>query len=107
MSKYQLKESTDHQFYFNLVGSNGEVLLTSERYTARASARNGVGAVRDNSTVDARYNRLVSEAGEPYFVLKANNGQVLATSEMYSSPSARDGGIEAVKRAAPTARLEE
>ena len=107
MSKYQIRESTDRQFYFNLIASNGEVLLTSERYTARASARNGVGAVRDNSAVEARYSRLLSEAAEPYFVLKANNGQVLATSEMYSSASARDAGIEAVKRAAPSARLEE
>jgi hypothetical protein len=39
------------------------------------------------------------------FNLRAANGQVIGTSETYSSESARDNGIDAVKRAAPDAAL--
>jgi len=38
-------------------------------------------------------------------VLKAGNHEVIGTSEMYSSTSARDGGIEAVQRAAADATI--
>jgi uncharacterized protein len=36
-------------------------------------------------------------------VLKAKNGEIIGTSEMYSSVGARDAGIDAVKRDAPPA----
>ncbi len=62
-----------------------------------ASAENGIESVRTNSPLDERYDRLESKAGEPYFVLKAVNHEVIGTSEMYSSAPAREKGIEAVK----------
>jgi uncharacterized protein YegP (UPF0339 family) len=41
------------------------------------------------------------------FNLKASNGQVIGTSEMYSSVAARDAGIDSVKKNAPAASLED
>ncbi|MEJ2002779.1 MAG: YegP family protein [Maritimibacter sp.] len=41
------------------------------------------------------------------FNLKASNGQVIGTSESYSSTSARDNGIESVKKNAPDASLDD
>ncbi len=40
------------------------------------------------------------------FDLKANNGQVIATSEVYTSASACKNGIESVKTCAPLAEIE-
>ena len=40
----------------------------------------------------------MSKADEPYFVLKAANGEVIGTSEMYSSTSAMRKGIASVKK---------
>lgn len=45
--------------------------------------------------------------GEWRFNLKASNGEVIATSEGYSSKQACLSGIEAVKRAAVEALIEE
>jgi len=98
---YALKKSGD-QFMFNLKAANGEVILTSERYTTRAGAQNGIASVQTNSPKDERYERKTSTAGQPYFVLKAANGEVIGKSEMYSSASARDNGIESVKKNGPT-----
>jgi hypothetical protein len=38
-----------------------------------------------NAARDERHERRTSRADEPYFVLKAANGEIIGTSEMYSS----------------------
>ncbi len=98
--RYEIKTSSDSQFYFNLIAANNEVVLTSERYTAKHNAHTGIESVRVNGSLDARFERRSSQREEPYFVLRAANHQVIGTSEMYSSPQARDNGIEAVKKIA-------
>jgi uncharacterized protein YegP (UPF0339 family) len=102
---YALRRSGE-QFYFNLrAAGNAEVILTSELYTRKASALEGIESLRGNARLDGRYERKLSSSLQPYFVLKAGNGEVLGASEMYSSASARESGIDAVKRNAPSALL--
>ncbi len=45
--------------------------------------------------------------GKYRFALHASNGEIIATSEHYNSKQSCMGGIEAVKRAAPTAAIED
>jgi uncharacterized protein len=61
--------------------------------------------VRNNASIDDRFERKTSTKGEPFFNLKASNGQVIGHSEMYSSDSAMEGGIASVKKNAPDAKL--
>ena len=97
-----MKKTSDGQFMFNLKADNHEIILTSERYTAKASAENGIESVKTNSPHDERYDRLTSSNGKPYFTLKAANGEVIGKSEMYESTQGRDNGIESVKRNGPS-----
>ena len=53
------------------------------------------------------YDRRTSKKGEPYFVLKAGNGQIIGNSEMYSSTAAMENGIQSVKTNGPTAPVED
>lgn len=99
---FDLKRS-GAQFMFNLKGGNGEIVLTSERYTTKESARGGIATVKVNSPNDARYRKLTATNGSPYFTLTAANGETIGTSETYSSTSARDNGITWVKTNAPGA----
>jgi hypothetical protein len=101
MGWYELK-SSGTQYMFNLKAGNGETILTSERYVSKQGALNGISSVQTNSPFDFNYEKKTSSAGSPYFVLKAANGQVIGTSEMYSSTSSRDHGIESVKSNGPT-----
>jgi uncharacterized protein YegP (UPF0339 family) len=103
--KYELIRSSDGQFVFNLKAANGQVVLTSERYTTKASAMNGIESVRANAPEDGRYHRLTSKARQPYFVLKAGNGETIGCSQMYSAPSAMETGIASVKANGPGSRL--
>lgn len=107
MAKFQLKKASDGQFFFTLNADNGEKVLMSEMYKAKPGALNGIESVKKNASDDARFERKVSKAGKPYFVLKARNNEVIGTSEEYSSESARDNGIAAVKSAAAMASTDD
>ena len=98
---YDLKRSGD-QYMFNLKAGNHEVILTSERYTTKASAQDGIASVRQNSPVDARYQLKTASDGSPFFALTGANGQVIGRSEMYSTAAARDKGVASVKANGPT-----
>ena len=103
--KFEIKKSSDNQFYFNLKAGNGEIILTSEMYRAKSSAENGITSVKTNAPIDSRYDRKTTTNGQFYFNLKAANGEVIGKSEMYTTSSARDNGIESVKRNAPEASI--
>jgi hypothetical protein len=105
-SRFEVFKTTDEQYAFNLIAANGEVVLTSERYTSRSAAENGVAAVRDNAPIEQRYDRRRASDGQHYFVLRGGNHEVIGTSEMYTTTAARDDGIDAVRRSASAARLE-
>ncbi len=105
--KFVIDKARNGQFYFNLHAANGEPILKSETYVTRASAEHGIASVRVNALLDERYERRVDKAGAPYFSLKAGNHEIIGTSEAYSSPSARDSGIESVKKNAPDAVLQD
>jgi len=107
MSAYFHLKPSGNQWMFNLKGGNGETVLTSERYTAKHSAENGIASVKTNAPIDARYERKTNSAGSPYFVLKAANGEPIGSSEPYSSTTARDSGIEWMKKNAPGAPTKE
>jgi uncharacterized protein YegP (UPF0339 family) len=97
-ARFVLKNSSDGQFMFVLKAGNNEIILTSELYSQKHNAEGGIASVRANSADDARFDRRTSVAGEPYFVLKAANGEVIGTSEMYSSASSRERGIASVRK---------
>jgi uncharacterized protein YegP (UPF0339 family) len=88
---------------FNLKAANGQIILTSQRYQEKGSAQNGIESVKAHAANDAYYERRMAASSEPYFVLKAANGQIIGTSEMYSSAAALETGIASVKANAPTA----
>lgn len=104
---YALAKTSDGRFLFNLKAENGEKILTSQSYEAKASAVDGIESVRNNAPNDAQFDRMTSTDDKPYFVLKAANGEVVGTSEQYSSDEAMETGVESVKKNAPTATVDD
>ena len=105
--KFELREAANGQFHFNLKAGNGQIILSSEMYSSRSAAENGIASVQKNAGDDARYDRKESSNGKPYFTLKAGNGEVIGRSEMYESTAAMENGIESVKNNAPDASIAE
>ncbi|OOV90996.1 YegP family protein [Pseudomonas sp. MF4836] len=104
---YELSKSSNGQFLFVLKAANAEILLTSELYTTRSAAENGIAAVRTNSALDERYERKTTKDGHPYFNLKAANHQVIGNGEAYSSSAALEKGIASVKANGPVGPIKD
>ncbi len=107
MGKFVVTTRSNGEYQFNLKAGNGQIILSSEGYKAKSSCENGIESVRVNSQYDERFDRKTSSNGKPYFTLKASNGQVIGTSEMYESDAGRDNGIESVKTNAPDASVDD
>lgn len=107
MGKFVITKRTNGEFQFNLKAGNGQTILTSEGYTTKAACLNGIESVKTNSKDDSKFDKLESKSGKPYFNLKASNGQIIGSSEMYESVSARENGIESVKKNAPDATTDD
>jgi len=95
---FELKKTPSGQFRFNLKAGNSETILTSENYKTKASAKNGIASVQKNCKDASKYSKLTAKNGKAYFSLKAGNNQVIGTSQMYSSESGCNNGIESVKK---------
>jgi hypothetical protein len=104
-AKFELYTDKAGEYRFRLKAGNGENILASEGYKQKASCESGIESVKKNAGDDDRYERKETAAGKFMFNLKASNGQVIGTSQSYTSASGRDNGIESVKRNAPDAAV--
>jgi uncharacterized protein YegP (UPF0339 family) len=47
--KFVMKKTSNGQFRFNLVASNGQIVATSETYTRKASAMDTIASIKQNA----------------------------------------------------------
>ena len=118
MGKFVVRE-TKTGIKFDLKAGNGEVIATSEVYSAEKTCLNGIESVRTNcvaavedQTVEGyaelkhpKFEVYLDKAGEFRFRLKARNGEIIATSEGYKAKASCLNGIESVKKNAPDAEI--
>jgi uncharacterized protein len=105
--KFEIYKDKAGEFRFRLKAANGQNILASEGYKQKASALNGVESVKKNARSDENYDRKETRSGGYMFNLLAANRQIIGTSESYTSAAARDNGIEAVKKSAPVATVDD
>ena len=120
MGKFVIKE-TKTGVKFDLKAGNGEVIATSEVYSTEAACKNGIESVRkccvgevEDQTVEGfeavkhpKFEVYTDKAGEFRFRLKARNGQIIGTSEGYTTMKACQNGIASVKKNAADATVVE
>ena len=107
MAKFEIYKDKRGEFRFRLKSINGQTIVASEGYKAKAGCNNGIESVRKNSQEDSNFERLESKSGKPYFNLKSTNGQVIGSSEMYSSKQGMENGISSVMTNAHDAKIDE
>ena len=103
MGKFVITLRKNGEFQFNLKASNGQVILTSEGYTTKSACMNGIESVRKNCKVEARFDKKVASNGKPFFNLKAANGQIIGSSQMYVNEKNMLNGVASVVKNAPEA----
>lgn len=92
---------------FRLKAGNGEIILASQGYNAKAGCANGIESVRKHASDEANYEKKQSDSGKFSFNLKSSNHQVIGTSQAYSTAAGRDNGIESVRKNAADAAVVE
>ena len=103
--KYLLHPIGDTEFLWHLKARDAQTMLTSQLYSGKKSAEEGIAACRINSSIEARYERLAAHDKRPYFVLRAANGEVIGASQMYPTDAAREKGIALCKESGPLAKI--
>ena len=94
---FRIWKAESGQFYFRLVAGNEQTVLSSEGYSRKASAENGIASVVANGADEAAFEVRESADGRSYFVLTAANHQVIGQSELYASKYNAQRGIRSVR----------
>ena len=100
-------KSKNDKLHFNLTAKNGQVILTSQQYGDKAACMKGIDSVKRNAPDQANFEKHTTDSGKFYFNLKAANAQIIGTSQMYTTESARDNGIKSTAENAALAGVEE
>lgn len=48
--KFEIKKRPGGQYHFVLKAANGEIITTSENYTTKSAAKNGIDSVKENAS---------------------------------------------------------
>lgn len=107
MGKFVITKRTNGEFQFNLNAGNGQTILSSEGYATKPNCENGIESVRRNAQDDSKFDRKTASNGKSFFNLKATNGQIIGSSQMYETEASRDNGIESVKNNATDATVDD
>ncbi|HQU81655.1 MAG TPA: YegP family protein [Pyrinomonadaceae bacterium] len=103
--KFEIKKTGNGKYYFNLKASNGQIILSSELYETLEGVNQVIESVRKNASNLSFFEKRTSSKGNPYFILKANNGLELGRSEMFSSIESMEKTINSVQNNSPNAEL--
>ncbi|MGI2032884.1 YegP family protein [Rhizobium panacihumi] len=115
MHRFKIVKAANEQFRVQFV-YNAEVMVWSENYASKASAKNCIESIKKNApgavTVDLtkdetgsgyRFEIVESKNGEHFVRFKAANGEAMVRSETYASKASAKNCIESVKKNAPDA----
>lgn len=108
MAKFEVYQSGKKaEFRFRLKASNGQIILSSEGYTTKASCLNGIDSVKKNISDPKRVIKTKTPTNLYRFSVTAANSQTIGVSQNYKSESGRDNGIKSVKTNAVKAEVKE
>jgi len=106
---FEVSEAKDGEYYFNLVAGNNEIVGTSQMYSTKSNATRGANTVRSlvlrtgaapKSVPAVHHERFEVFQGEDrqyYFHLRAGNGEIVLTSEGYTTKQSAISGVASVQ----------
>ena len=98
VGKYAISSTKGGGNHFNLIATNGQVILTSQMYSTLEECRAAMESVREHCTDDDRFDRKISSNNKHFFNLTSPDGQIIGKSELYESLANMEKGIASVKR---------
>ncbi len=97
-ARTEVTQGETGKFHFNFFAKNGQIVLSSQSYASEEAAFNGAFAVQQEGVNAAAYIVKQNASGGFYFTVTALNGQVIGTSQQYTTKqSAQDGAVSLQK----------
>jgi uncharacterized protein YegP (UPF0339 family) len=119
MHKFKILKNDKDEFRIQFV-YNAEVMVWSENYAAKASAKNCIESIKKNAPGAAIVDLTKEETGsgyrfeivesknEEFFVrFKAANGETMVRSETYAAKASAKNCIESIRKNGPDAPVED
>ena len=119
MHKFKIKANEKGAFTVQFV-YNSEVMVWSETYSAKASAKNCIASIKKNAPGAAiidltkgetgsgyRFEIDEAKSGETFVRFRASNGEVMVRSETYSSKASAKNCATSIQKNAPDAPTED
>jgi uncharacterized protein YegP (UPF0339 family) len=115
VARFAIETAEGGQFYFNLLAGNNKIIATSETYSSKSNAErardNVVDALTQGATVKnaelegTGFQIFKCDASKKQycFRLRANNGEIVLSSESYKTEAAAKKGVDSVKKNGPIA----
>lgn len=105
-SLFKQKEKSS-AFSFSFVDDENRMIIRSETYRTKDSAKKGIRAVIKNANKENRYVLEKTTDGEFFFKLKSSNGIIVTTSAMFPTERDRQDAIDQLAALTPECRVEE
>jgi hypothetical protein len=105
--KFEVYKDKAGEYRFRLKAANGQNILGSEGYKAKASCMNGIESVKKNSQDEARIEKKETKSGKFNFCVKSSNGQIVGVSQTYDSESGCRNGMKSVAECAAGATIDD
>ena len=115
MHKFKILDAANDHFRVQFL-YNSEVMVWSENYASKASAKNCIESIKKNAPEAAivdltkgetgkgyRFEIDEAKSGETFVRFKAANGETMVRSETYANKSSAKNCIESVKKNGPGA----
>jgi uncharacterized protein YegP (UPF0339 family) len=87
----------DGQYYFELIAGNGKNVLRSEGYVSNYNAKRGIDALLNDGVDASAYEVKQAHNGDYYFNVVAGNGEIISSSELYSTKSNAQRGARSAR----------
>lgn len=107
MGFYILKNTQDKLYTFSFTLNDEEELLYSELYDSKEAVEDGVDLMRTIASFSSRYHQKRSDDDQHYFVIKAANDQLVATSKLFPTMDLLEEAIDVVMHLASEANVED
>ncbi len=103
--RFEMQQTRSGHYTFILKTGSGQIILTSEPYRQRSGALNGIQSVKANAGRPEWFERRLAAENQPYFVLTADNGQVIGCGKLCSSKHVMENHIQSVMVLGPVAKV--
>lgn len=102
-ARVEVLQGESGQYRFNMFAKNGQIVVSSEQYTTEAAAFNGAFAVQTEGQSASAYTVKANSSNTGfYFNVKAQNGQIVGTSQQYTTKASAEAAVRSVITLMPT-----